>query len=58
MRYIYVVTYAYDYEGETVKAAYAKRRHARTHPQGGDETVIHRLPVLTKPYRERKHKNK
>ena len=44
-QFVYVVTYAYDYEGETVEAVYASMKDAREHPGGGDQKIIRRLYV-------------
>jgi hypothetical protein len=46
---VYVVTYAYDYEGESVEGVYATRKAANRHPKGGDETKIEEIEVLDWP---------
>ncbi len=47
-RSVFVVTYAYDYEGETVEAIYATEAGAKSHPHGGDRTHIREMPVIRK----------
>ena len=45
-RYVYVVTYAYDYEGHSLEAVYASQKLADQHPKSGDETVVHKMRVI------------
>ena len=48
MKYIYIVTKGYDYEGEEVCGAYTTLSLARKNlPAGGDSQHIHRLEVDT-----------
>jgi hypothetical protein len=44
-RYVYLVTYHYDYEGHDIQAVYASQKLADQHPKGGDETVVHKMRV-------------
>lgn len=46
--YVYVVTYLYDYEGESLEAVYATKALAEKHPHGGDDKLIAKIRVKTK----------
>lgn len=46
MNYVYVVTYSYDYQGETVEAVYTSKAAAKQHPSGGDSKHIYKAPIL------------
>lgn len=44
--YVHVVTYKWNYEGESVEGIYLHKRDAKRHPQGGDETRIKKHRVI------------
>jgi hypothetical protein len=51
MKYVYAVSYAYDYEGETLEGLYFTLMQARSHP--GSEfgrKVVRRVPICNKPH--------
>lgn len=52
-RFVYVVTYAYHYEGETVEAIYATKKAADNHPWGGDAKHVTKMRVRTKAIQPR-----
>ncbi len=46
--FVYVVAYDYSYEGYTIEACYSTEEGAKSHPRGGDKTLIFKFPILEK----------
>jgi hypothetical protein len=47
-RYVWVVSWYWDYEGGEVQAVYESKRDADKHPNGGDEIRIEKMRVIKK----------
>jgi hypothetical protein len=46
--YVYVVTYRYPYEGESLEGVYATYKLALSHPGGYGESLIYKVRVQVK----------
>ena len=46
-RFVYLVTYQHDYEGECIEAVYSTHELAEQHSAGGEGKLIHKLPLFT-----------
>ncbi len=45
-KFVYVVNYAYSYEGQDTQAVFSSLDEAKKYPWGGDKKLIYKFPLL------------